>query len=183
MLPYLDECEVSITSNDPTVVTRSRSGRKFVRNLEQQRWELDVTWPNMLDDRARDVEVALDVMKGQGETADIIHPVRSYHPDAGGSWFVVNPVVAGANALAMVGDGDLTVGHFVAFSGHSKAYRIVSSDGTNYTLYPALRMAVNASEQVYVNGVAVRCTRTDDSISYKRSGPLTKVSASFEEQL
>lgn len=183
MLPYLDECEVSITSNDPTVVTRSRSGRKFVRNLEQQRWELDVTWPSLLDDRARAVEMALDTMRGQSEAAQIIHPVRSNHTGATGSWFVSASASAGSKQVSMSGAGSLTLGHCVRFSGHSKTYRLIDDNAGSYSLYPALRKPVFASEQVFVSDVPITCTRTDDAISYKRSGPLTKISASFEEQL
>jgi len=183
MLPYLDECEVTITSNDPTVVTRSRSGRKVVRNLEQQRWELDVSWPDFLDGRACDLEVALDMMKGQSGIADIVHPVRSYHSDASGIWSVVNSANPGADLLTLAGTGVLTVGHYIRFYNHSKVYRVVAQDGAAYSIYPSLRKQVFASEQVFVSGVAISCTRTDDAISYKRSGPLTKISASFEEQL
>ncbi|SBS29120.1 hypothetical protein MSP8886_01446 [Marinomonas spartinae] len=183
MLPYIDEAEVTITSNDPNTVTRSRSGRKISRNLEQQRWEIAVTWPNYLDAKSLVLEVALDAMKGQSIDDDIIHPVRSYHKDATSNWQVQTTTQAGAESIQITGGGSLTVGHYIRFNGHSKVYRVMSSSDNTVSIFPKLRRAVFAAEAVITQAVPITVTRTDDAISYKTKGPLTTVSASFEEML
>lgn len=183
MLPYIDEAEVSVTSNDPSSVMRSRSGRKVVRNLEQQRWEFDVNWPDYLDDKAIPLEIALDAMRGQALSADLVHPVRSHHANASGVWSVAGAAASGQNMANVNGTGSLTIGHFLRFAGHSKVYRVQAVAGSAVTLYPNLRQPLLASEVVTVCAVPVTVTRTDDAIRYKRKSVLTPVSASFEEML
>lgn len=183
MLPYIDEAEVTITSSDPSVVSRSRSGRKVSRNLEQQKWLLDVTWPAYLDDKSLPLEIALDEMKGQSESVGLVHPVRSYHPSASGVWQVIEPASAGANQVLLNGAGSLSLGHLVRFFGHTKAYRITKITGDIVQLFPPLRRGVSQSEVVQTHAVAIDVTRTEDDVPYKTKGPLTTVSASFEEVL
>lgn len=183
MLPYIDEAEVTITSSDPSVVSRSRSGRKVSRNLEQQKWLLDVTWPAYLSDKSLSLEIALDEMKGQSEAVGLVHPVRSFHPNASGTWQAIEPANAGANQVLLNGTGSLSLGHLVRFFGHSKAYRITKITGDIVQLFPSLRRGISLSEVVRIDAVAIDVTRTDDEISYKTKGPLTTVSASFEEML
>ncbi len=183
MLPHIDEAEVTITNNDPTVVTRSRSGRKAGRNLEKQHWQIAVTWPDYLDDKALPIEIALDDMKGQSVSADLIHPVRGYHKSAEGQWIVQSPVNAGSESVQITGTGTLTIGHYLRFDGHSKVYRVRSFEDGVVNIYPQLRSAVLVSEFVITQAVPISVTRTDDDVSYKYSGPLVSLSANFEEML
>lgn len=183
MLPYIDETEMTVTNNDPSVVTRSRSGRKVTRNLEQQRWEAAVTWPDYLDDKALVIEIALDAMKGQSIESDIVHPVRSYHELAGDDWQVQSAAEAGDSSIKITGTGELTVGHYMVFSGHSKMYRVMAYVEGVVDIYPQLRSTVFETESVITQAVPISVTRTDDAISYKRTGPLTSLSANFEETL
>jgi len=183
MLPYIDEAEVTITSNDPSVISRSRSGRKVSRNLEQQKWLLDVTWPSYLSDKSLSLEIALDEMKGQSLQVGLVHPVRSFHPNASGTWQAIEPANAGANQVLLNGVGSLSLGHLVRFFGHTKTYRITKITGDIVQLFPSLRRNVSLSEVVQFDAVAIEVTRTDDDVSYKTKGPLTTVSASFEEML
>ena len=183
MLPFIEEAEVTMTSSDPTVVTRSRSGRKVSRSLEQHRWLFDVTWPSYLSNKAIALENALDAMTGQAVADELVHPVRSYHPQASGSWQAVEPASAGDTDVILSGSGSLTIGHLIRFYGHSKCYKVVSTAGSIVSLYPPLRSNVTQTEPVTVNAVPILVTRTDDDVSYKTNGPLTSASAGFEEQL
>lgn len=183
MIPYLDEAEVTITSSDPSTVSRSRSGRKVSRNLEQQRWSLAVAWPSYLDEKTLPLEIALDAMKGQSMTASIVHPTRSYHGNAPGPWTVTSAIAAGENDIEMSGTGSLTIGHLVRFSSHSKVYRVMSVDGHTVTVFPALRKSLLRSEFITTQAVPISVTRTEDDISYKTTGPLTAIAATFEEML
>ncbi|RDL44696.1 hypothetical protein DN730_09950 [Marinomonas piezotolerans] len=183
MLPYIQEAEVSIISNDPSVVSRSRSGRKHVRNLERQHWLLDIKWPDYLRDKANEITVQLDAMQGQAETADVIHPVQSYHPNAGADFTATSGVAAGADSVAVSGTGALTIGHLVRFRDHSKVYRVIALSGSTVTLYPKLRRALSAAETITTQSVPITVTRINDELTAKQKGPLSSLSASFEEML
>ena len=182
MIPYLLEANVGLTSKDPTSVSVSRSGKKLSRNLEQQAWLLSIEWPDLLHSKAALLEVALDEMKGQSMTAEVLHPVRSYHPQAEGLWSVAAAVSAGQKLVSLAGMGQLSVGHFIRFSGHKKVYRVMKYEGGVATVYPALRSDLNL-DSVIVQDVTFTVTRTDDEMSYPTSGPFVSISAEFEEQL
>jgi len=182
MIPYLIDANVAVSSRDPTAVSVSRSGKKLSRNLEQQVWLFSVEWPDLLHSKAAVLEVALDEMKGQMLTAQVFHPVRSYHPNASGAWHVSIAASAGEKLVSLAGVGELSIGHFIVFSGHSKAYRVMKYENNVATVYPSLREGLN-SDTAIIQDVPFTVTRTDDETNYPTSGPIVSISAEFEEQL
>jgi len=182
MIPYLIDANVAVSSKDPAAVSVSRSGKKLARNLEQQAWSFSIEWPELLHSKAAALEVALDDMMGQTLTAQVLHPVRSYHPNASGVWGVSFAAGAGQKLVTLAGSGSLSIGHFIGFSGHAKVYRVMKYDSNVVTLYPALRANLTADTAI-VQAVPFTVTRTDDEASYPTSGPLVSISAEFEEQL
>lgn len=183
MLPNIDEAEMAVTSNDPCIVLYSRSGAKMVRNLGKQKWGFEITWPQYLQDKSLALEVALDAMYGQSLSAEIIHPSRGYHTSAEGDWTVQTAVNQGEQSVDVVGQGDLTVGHYIKFENHTKVYRVMSYSNSAVTLYPVLRAAVASGESIIVQAVPILVSRTEDEITSQHAGPLTSLSATFEELL
>lgn len=173
---------IELTSQEANSVSESRSGVRYVRNMNAHRWLVNVEWVPMANSKARILFAKLAGLGGQRGEVNIIPPLVDQHPNVSSYLTVSGTVQAGEETLSLDGTGQLSEGGIINFSGHSKAYMVVSHEGNLLTITPSLRKTVSYDQVVYQDPV-IRCTPSSDDTRWQQKRVNSDLSMDFEEVL
>ena len=161
--PNIPFTNMSLSSNNPTRVTKSINGIEQRDALGSQYYSLNVTFQNLSKANQRTLMGFIDEMQGPLTAFDIALPsylgnstgVYTGTISVPGSHAVGSTTVNITTPTAGVGDIVLKAGDLVRFSNHSKVYSVKSDRTANppsavtLTLNQALRSAVSAVTLVH----------------------------------
>lgn len=148
---------LGINSVQNTIISKSVSGKKLARQIDNQRWSFTV---EIITAKRSDVYgqlMAFIVKQRSGkENFTIIPPeIEDAIGTASGTPHGTASVGATSITLGGTGTGTLKAGDFIKFSNHSKVYMVVAdqsdiSTGT-LTIEPPLTTAVSSTDIQYDN--------------------------------
>ncbi len=142
--------QISIKSNDPTIVTTASSGRRQVKTQNTQFWSMTATYPTMT--RAEWAPIAAFIMEQRGARFPFKVQVPEYSTTLGAlttEGVTVNGNhTAGDTTIALSSGsldqtGSLKAGDFIKFADHNKVYMVVadmdfSSGSATVTIEPGI---------------------------------------------
>lgn len=173
---------IELTSQAANAVTESRSGVRYVRSLNAQRWLVNVEWVPMANNKAMALFAQLASLGGQRGVVSIIPPIADQHPNASGYLSVSGTVAAGNDTLQTTGAGELSEGGVINFAGHSKAYMVVSHSAGTLTIAPPLRKQVSYDQVIHQDPV-IRCMPSGDDVRWQQKRVNSELNLDFEEVL
>lgn len=179
--------EYSLSFYQPTVMSRSQSGRRFSRLMAGHRWEIKVV-PEDLDVTEYRLLNGF-LMKQQGSNATFTFSLPGY--TIGGT-IAGSPVVSSVpNDSSVVltglsGGDNVKAGDLLTFAGHTKVYAAAedaSESGGSMTVNfePDLIETPAASEAVEFNSPVFTVHNDDKKISFTRRGVFYSSSFNFIE--
>ena len=147
-----------------TLLSISDSGRRFARQIDNQRWKFTCRYRNLTRAEFAPILAFITKQRGQKETFTVIPPKIK---DAQGSETTTISVngahTAGDTTIAIDGfnadsAGSLKAGDFIKFSGHTKVYMVVSdvtpsSNAATVTIEPPIIEALANDEAVTYDDV------------------------------
>ena len=147
-----------------TLISVSDSGRRFARQIDNQRWKFTCSYKLLTRAEFAPILAFITKQKGQKETFTVIPPKIK---DALGSETTTISVngshTAGDNTIAIDGfnadsAGSLKAGDFIKFANHTKVYMVVadvtpSSNAATVTIEPPLIEALANDETVTYDDV------------------------------
>ena len=155
---------INIKSNQTTMVSVSISGRRQARQLQNQRWSMEVGFPPMTRSEFAPIMAFIVSQRGKKEsfqfTPVIIDDALGIETGTvlvNGSHSVGDTTIA-MDAFAADGAGRFKAGDFIKFA-HSKVYMVVedvtsSSNAATVTIEPPLTTALSDNESVTYDDVA-----------------------------
>lgn len=173
---------IELTSQSPTAVTESRSGVRYVRNINAHRWLVSVEWVPMANAKFKALFAQLSALRGQTGEVSIIPPFADQHPNVSGYLSVTGTVAAGADIIPVTGSGALSAGGIINFGGHSKAYMVVSHSNGMLTIVPSLRKSVSYDQVIHQDPV-IRCMPSSDDVRWQQKRVNSDLSLDFDEVL
>ncbi len=147
-----------------TLISVSDSGRRFARQIDNQRWKFTCSYKLLTRAEFAPILAFITKQKGQKETFTVIPPKIK---DALGSETTTISVngshTAGDSTIAIDGfnadsAGSLKAGDFIKFANHTKVYMVVadvtpSSNAATVTIEPPLIEALANDETVTYDNV------------------------------
>ena len=147
-----------------TLVSVSDSGRRFARQIDNQKWKFTCSYKLLTRAEFAPILAFITKQRGQKETFTVIPPKIK---DALGSETTTISVngshTAGDNTIAIDGfnadsAGSLKAGDFIKFANHTKVYMVVadvtpSSNAATVTIEPPLIEALANDETVTYDNV------------------------------
>ena len=147
-----------------TLISVSDSGRRFARQIDNQRWKFTCSYKLLTRAEFAPILAFITKQRGQKETFTVIPPKIK---DALGSETTTISVngshTAGDNTIAIDGfnadsAGSLKAGDFIKFANHTKVYMVVadvtpSSNAATVTIEPPLIEALANDETVTYDNV------------------------------
>lgn len=160
---------LNLTSNTPTIITKSISGLENRQQVGTQFWSFSARFSSLTDAERRQIMGFLMSKRGPfaNFTIDLPEPFRD---SSGNQVANITNLTGAAGATSVSSTSVLTdtlilkAGDFVYFANHSKVYMVTSdatSSGTSVTinLFPALRQGVGGSSLIHKDVIMkVRCT-------------------------
>jgi hypothetical protein len=155
---------INIKSNQTTIVSTAINGRRQSRQLQNQRWEMTVSFPPMTRASFSPIFAFITAQRGRKESFTYTPPIIDDSLGTETGSVLVNGVHAvgdttiAMDAFAGDGDGRFKAGDFIKFANHSKVYMVVSdvtssSNAATVTIEPPLTTALADDSAVTYDSV------------------------------
>lgn len=165
-LPDTTFSGIKISSEQKTLINNSISGKRFVRQIDGQKWRLQLSYPPQTRSDFADVMAFILKQRSSKESFTITLPSTFNAKGNETGSVLVNGVHAiGDTTIAMDGfssDGSerFKAGDFIKFAGHNKLYMVVadvtsSSNASTVTIEPPLTTALANNEGVTYDSVTI----------------------------
>ena len=163
-LPDTTFAGIKVSSEQNTLINNSISGKRFVRQIDGQKWRFQLSYPPQTRSDFADVMAFIIKQRSSKESFTITLPTTF---NALGNE-TVSVLVNGAHSdedttIAMDGfgadgSGRFKAGDFIKFANHSKLYMVVadvtsSSNAATVTIEPPLTTALSNNEAVTYDSV------------------------------
>ena len=171
---------ISFTSNSPTLINQTLSGRRQARQIGAQYFSFTVQMPPLQQEKAQEVFAFLNKQKGSFDTFTIKAPLDNLgvgkdETDIDVSF--ISSTSAGIEQVILEGftattSNVLKSGDLIQFANHNKVYMVrgdVDTDGLGHAtvnITPALVDGVDADEAVTVNKPAFEVYLQSNDIMY-----------------
>ena len=155
---------INIKSNQTTIVSLSISGRRQARQLQNQRWEMQVSFPPMTRASFAPIFAFITAQRGRKESFTYTPPIIDDSLGTETGSVLVNGVHAVADTTIAMdgfagdGAGRFKAGDFIKFASHDKVYMVVSdvtssSNAATVTIEPPLTTALTNDSAVTYDSV------------------------------
>ena len=155
---------INITSNQTTIVSTAINGRRQVRQLQNQRWSMTVSFPPMTRTNFAPIFAFINSQRGRKESFTYTPPLIDDALGTETGSVLVNGVHAvgdttiAMDAFAGDGAGRFKAGDFLKFASHDKVYMVVSdvtssSNAATVTIEPPLTTALADNSAVTYDSV------------------------------
>lgn len=155
---------IKIKNNQTTIVSTSISGRRQARQLQNQRWEMTVSFPPMTRANFAPIFAFITAQRGKKETFTYTPPLIDDALGTETGSVLVNGIHAvgdttiAMDAFAGDGAGRFKAGDFLKFASHDKVYMVVSdvtssSNAATVTIEPPLTTALADNSAVTYDSV------------------------------
>jgi len=160
-----------------TLISLSDSGRRFARQIDNQRWKFTCRYVNLTRAEFAPIFAFITKQRGSKETFTISPPNLKNALGSETTTISVNGAhTAGDNTIAIDGfnadaAGSLKAGDWISFAGHTKVYQVVSdvtpsSNAATVTIEPPIIEALANNEVVTYDSVAFTVYLTSTVQSY-----------------
>ena len=160
-----------------TLISLSDSGRRFARQIDNQRWKFTCRYVNLTRAEFAPIFAFITKQRGSKETFTISPPNLKNALGSETTTISVNGAhTAGDNTIAIDGfnadaAGSLKAGDWISFAGHTKVYQVVSdvtpsSNAATVTVEPPIIEALANNEVVTYDSVAFTVYLTSTVQSY-----------------
>ena len=160
-----------------TLISLSDSGRRFARQIDNQRWKFTCRYVNLTRAEFAPIFAFITKQRGSKETFTISPPNLKNALGSETTTISVNGAhTAGDNTIAIDGfnadaAGSLKAGDWISFSGHTKIYMVVadvtpSSNAATISVEPPIIEALGNNEVVTYDSVAFTVYLTSRVQSY-----------------
>ena len=174
--PSVDFTDCGISSNTPTLVTKSINGVEERATIAGQYWTVGATFRNLSDSERRQLIGFIMKSRGPYSTFDLTLPT-TLDDSTGNYTGTITVATATAGNLSFTATVSasntliLKAGDFIKFSNHNKVYMVTddaTSVGTNLTvsLYPAIRTSATSSHTVTHKNVPMTVRFATDNIPF-----------------
>lgn len=174
--PSVDFTDCSVSSNTPTLVTKSINGVEERATIAGQYWTVGATFRNLSDSERRQIIGFIMKSRGPYSTFDLTLPT-TLDDSTGNYTGTITVATATAGNLSFTATVSasntliLKAGDFIKFSNHNKVYMVTddaTSVGTNLTvsLYPAIRTSATSSHTVTHKNVPMTVRFATDNIPF-----------------
>jgi hypothetical protein len=171
---------ISFTSNSPTLINQTLSGRRQARQIGSQYFSFTVQMPPLQQEKAQQIFAFLNKQKGSFDTFTIKAPLDNLGVGKDETDIEVQfgyPVSSGTGNIDLVGftastSDVLKAGDLIQFADHNKVYMVrtaTDSDGLGHTtvnITPTLVSSVASNEAVTVNRPAFEVYLESNDIMY-----------------
>jgi len=155
---------INIKSNQTTIVSTSISGRRQARQVQNQRWEMQVSFPPMTRSSFAPIFAFITAQRGKKETFTYTPPIIDDSLGTETGSVLVNGVHAvgdttiAMDAFAGDGAGRFKAGDYIKFASHDKVYMVVedvtsSSNAATVTIEPPLTTALADNSAITYDSV------------------------------
>jgi len=169
---------IKIKNNQTTIVSTSISGRRQARQLQNQRWEMTVSFPPMTRTNFAPIFAFINSQRGRKETFTYTPPIIDDALGTETGSVLVNGVHAVADttiamdAFAGDGAGRFKAGDYIKFASHDKVYMVVSdvtssSNAATVTIEPPLITALADNEAVTYDSVPFTVALKNDAQEFQ----------------
>ena len=160
-----------------TLISLSDSGRRFARQIDNQRWKFTCRYVNLTRAEFAPIFAFITKQRGSKETFTISPPNLKNALGSETTTISVNGAhTAGDNTIAIDGfnadaAGSLKAGDWISFAGHTKVYQVVSdvtpsSNAATISISPPIIEALGNNEVVTYDSVAFTVYLTSSVQSY-----------------
>ena len=160
-----------------TLISISDSGRRFARQIDNQRWKFTCRYVNLSRAEFAPIFAFITKQRGSKETFTISPPNLKNALGSETTTISVNGAhTAGDNTIAIDGfnadaAGSLKAGDWISFSSHTKVYQVVSdvtpsSNAATVSISPPIIEALANNEVVTYDSVAFTVYLTSSVQSY-----------------
>jgi len=160
-----------------TLISLSDSGRRFARQIDNQRWKFTCRYVNLTRAEFAPIFAFITKQRGSKETFTISPPNLKNALGSETTTISVNGAhTAGDNTIAIDGfnadaAGSLKAGDWITFAGHTKVYQVVSdvtpsSNAATISISPPIIEALGNNEVVTYDSVAFTVYLTSTVQSY-----------------
>ena len=164
---------INIKSNQTTMVSVSISGRRQARQLQNQRWSMEVGFPPMTRSEFAPIMAFIVSQRGRKESFQFTPVIVDDALGVETGTVLVNGVHAvgdttiAMDAFAADGSGRFKAGDFIKFGGHNKVYMVVSdvtssSNAATVTIEPPLTTALSDNDTVVYDSVPFTVALSND---------------------
>ena len=169
---------INIKSNQTTIVSTSISGRRQARQLQNQRWEMSVSFPPMTRASFAPIFAFITSQRGRKEAFTYTPPLidDSLGTEAGsvlvnGAHAVGDTTIA-MDAFGADGAGRFKAGDYIKFASHDKVYMVItdvtsSSNAATVTIEPPLLATVANDSAVTYDSVPFTVALKNDVQEFK----------------
>ena len=169
---------IKIKNNQTTIVSTSISGRRQARQLQNQRWEMTVSFPIMTRANFAPIFAFINSQRGRKETFTYTPPIIDDSLGTETGSVLVNGVHAVADTTIAMdgfagdGAGRFKAGDFIKFASHNKVYMVVSdvtssSNAATVTIEPPLTTALADNEAVTYDSVPFTVALKNDAQEFQ----------------
>ena len=164
---------INIKSNQTTKVSVAISGRRQARQLQNQRWSMEVGFPPMTRSEFAPIMAFIVSQRGKKESFQFTPVIIDDALGVETGTVLVNGVHAvgdttiAMDAFAADGSGRFKAGDFIKFGGHNKVYMVVSdvtssSNAATVTIEPPLTTALSDNDTVVYDSVPFTVALSND---------------------
>ena len=163
-LPDTTFAGIKVSSEQNTLINNSISGKRFVRQIDGQKWRFQLSYPPQTRSDFADVMAFIIKQRSSKESFTITLPTtfNALGNETGsvlvnGAHSVADTTIA-MDGFAGDGAGRFKAGDFIKFANHSKLYMVVadvtsSSNAATVTIEPPLTTALSNNEAVTYDSV------------------------------
>ena len=169
---------INIRNNQTTIVSTSISGRRQARQLQNQRWEMTVSFPPMTRANFAPIFAFINSQRGRKESFTYTPPIIDDALGTETGSVLVNGVHAvgdttiAMDAFAGDGAGRFKAGDYIKFASHDKVYMVVSdvtssSNAATVTIEPPLTTALADNSAVTYDSVPFTVALKNDAQEFQ----------------
>jgi hypothetical protein len=169
---------IKIKNNQTTIVSTSISGRRQARQLQNQRWEMTVSFPPMTRANFAPIFAFINSQRGRKESFTYTPPIIDDALGTETGSVLVNGVHAvgdttiAMDAFAGDGAGRFKAGDYIKFASHDKVYMVVSdvtssSNAATVTIEPPLTTALADNSAVTYDSVPFTVALKNDAQEFQ----------------
>ena len=163
-LPDTTFAGIKVSSEQNTLINNSISGKRFVRQIDGQKWRFQLSYPPQTRSDFADVMAFIIKQRSSKESFTITLPTtfNALGNETGsvlvnGAHSVADTTIA-MDGFGADGSGRFKAGDFIIFANHSKLYMVVadvtsSSNAATVTIEPPLTTALSNNEAVTYDSV------------------------------
>ena len=174
---------VELSSEVPTLLDLTQSGKRNVRQFGAQRWALNLSFPDTLSrDQFMPIFAFILKQKGRVGTFTFVSPELATPRGVATGTPLVDSAQTGDSVITdgwtASQTGIMKAGDIIKFASHNKVYMVtedVNSDGAGSAtlpIEPALIQQVANDEAITVSNVPFTCMLAGETDTYSVSGPL-----------